>query len=78
MLVSPRTSLSTGVLVAEVFYLFMIKRSCFIQSLCSMFASIAAVMCKWWRFKVLRGRRVVVCEQIAVDVVESGQTGTKT
>lgn len=43
-----------------------------------MFAYKAAVMCKCWRFKVFRGRRVFVCEQIAVDAVESGQTGTKT
>lgn len=43
-----------------------------------MFAYMAALMCKWWRFKVFLGRRVFVCEQIAVDAVESGQTGTKT
>lgn len=35
-------------------------------------------MCEWWRFKVFQSRRVFVCEQIAVDAVESGQAGTKT
>lgn len=59
------------------FHLFIGEQSCFVPSP-STFAYMVTVMCKWWRFKVFRGRRVFVCEQIAVDVAESGQADTKT